>query len=133
MTRPATRPRARPLRGERGSVSVQMVVIMPMLFGIAFTGLQAGLYFYGRSAALSAATTGASAAAAEHGTLGDCHQAAAAFLTSLGDVLTRPGIACARTATTITVEVSGDTLSVIPGWTPHVVQEAVQQAERITR
>ena len=36
-------------------------------------------------------------------------------------------------ATTITVEVSGNTLSVIPGWTPQVVQRAVQQTERITR
>ncbi len=133
MTRPATRPRARPVRGERGSASVQMVVIMPLLFGIAFTGLQAGLYFYGRSTAMSAATTGARAAAAEHGTAEDCQRAAAAFLTSLGDVLTQPRIQCARTATTITVEVSGNTLSVIPGWTPQVVQRAVQQTERITR
>jgi len=131
--RPAVRSRARPVRGERGSVSVQVVVIMPMLFGIAFTGLQAGLYFYGRSGALSAASTGARAAAAEHGTLGDCQQAAAAFLTSLGDVLTQPRIACARTATTVSVEVSGDTLSVIPGWTPQVTQRAVQQTERVTR
>ena len=49
-------------RDERGSVSIQMVVLMPVLFAIAFTGLQAGLYFYGRSAALAAATTGARAA-----------------------------------------------------------------------
>ena len=98
MTRSAVRSRARPVRSERGSVSVQMVVIMPLLFLIAFTGLQAGLYFYGRSGALSAATTGARAAAAEHGTAEDCQRAAAAFIASLGDVLTQPRIQCARTA-----------------------------------
>ncbi len=119
--------------GERGSMSVQMVVLMPLLFGIAFTGLQAGLYFYGRSAALSAATTGARAAAAEHGTTTACQQAAAEFLTSLGDVLTDPGIDCARTATTVTVRVTGTTLSVIPGWHPQVAQERIQQIERVTR
>ena len=58
MTRHGRTARARP-HGERGSLSVQLVVIMPVLFTIAFAGMQAGLYFYGRSAALSAATTGA--------------------------------------------------------------------------
>ena len=113
MTRSAVCSRARPLRGERGSASVQMVVIMPLLFGIAFTGLQAGLYFYGRSAALSAATTGARAGAIEDGTAGDCRQAAAALIASLGDVLTNARIDCVRTATAVTVRVSG---SWRPGW-----------------
>ena len=118
---------------ERGSMSVQMVVLMPLLFGIAFTGMQAGLFFYGRSAALSAATTGARAAAAEHGTTTDCHQAVEAFIAQLGDVLTNPSIDCARSATSVTVRVAGTTLSVIPGWQPRAEQVAVQQVERITR
>lgn len=131
---PTTARQTAPCRhGERGSVTVQMVVLMPVMFGIAFTGLQAGLYYYGRSAAHSAATSGARAAAAEGGTLTDCQQAAAAFLDSLGDVLTQPRIDCARTATTITVRVSGATLSVIPGWTPVVEQHAAQQTERVSR
>jgi Flp pilus assembly protein TadG len=118
---------------ERGSMSVQMVVLMPLLFGIAFTGMQAGLFFYGRSVALSAATTGARAAATEHGTTTACHQAAEAFITQLGDVLTNPIIDCTRTATTVTARVAGTTLSVIPGWQPRAEQVAVQQVERITR
>lgn len=134
MHRRRTAPaRARPAREQRGSLSVQMVVIMPLLFLIAFTGLQAGLYFYGRSAALSAAATGAAAAAPDGGTTTECQQAAEALLTSLGDVLTDPRIACTRTATTTTVDVTGATLSVIPGWTPRVTQRAVQQTERVTR
>lgn len=124
--------RGRP-RGQRGSLSIQMVVLMPTLFTIAFTGLQAGLYFYGRSAAMSAATTGARAAAADGGSLTGCHAAAAGFLANLGDVLTSPRIECAATATTVTVRVAGTTLSAIPGWTPQVEQVAFQQAERITR
>ena len=110
-----------------------MVVLMPLLFGIAFTGMQAGLFFYGRSAAMSAATTGARAAAIEHGTTTACHQAAEAFIAQLGDVLTNPRIDCARTATTVTVRVTGMTLSVIPGWQPVADQIAVRQLERITR
>lgn len=119
-------------RSERGSTSIQMVVLMPVLFGIAFTGLQAGLYYYGRSAAMSAATTGARAAAAENGSSQACGTAAQAFLDQLGDVLTQPSVTCNRTTTTVTVEVSGDTLSVIPGWIPRVSQVATAPVERVT-
>ena len=113
-------------------MSIQMVVLMPMLFVIAFTGLQAGLYFYGRSAALSAATTGARAAAVEHGTAADCQEAAIGFVNHLGDVLSQPQVACVRTATAVTVRVAGTTLSVIPGWQLTVEQVATQQVEKVT-
>jgi len=119
-------------RDERGAVSIQMVVLMPVLFAIAFTGLQAGLYFYGRDAALAAATTGARAAAAEHGTPNACQAAARAFITSLGDVLTHTEISCTRTATRVAVQVSGTTLSVIPGWQPKLEQSTNLPVERIT-
>ena len=110
-----------------------MVMLMPLMFGIAFTGLQAGLFFYGRSAALSAATIGARAAAAEHCTLATCHTGAATFLASLGDVLTDARVQCVRTPTTVTVRVSGSTLSVLPGWHLQVEQVATASVERVTR
>lgn len=121
------------VRSERGSVSVQMVVLMPLMFTIAFTGLQAGLYYYGRSAALAVATTGARAAAAEGAPSGSCEAATAAMLAGLGDVLMAPTVTCARTATTVTVRVTGSTLSVIPGWDPRVEQVAHLDRERVTR
>ena len=132
MPSPAPHTPARRFRGERGSASVQMVVIMPLLFLIVFTGLQAGLFFYGRSAALSAATTGARAGAAEHGTLTDCRQAAAAFLAGLGDVLTDTRIDCRRSAGTVAVVVAGTTLSVIPGWNPRVEQADARPVEALS-
>ena len=110
-----------------------MVMLMPLLFAIAFTGLQAGLFFYGRSAALSAATIGARAAAAEHGSIVECQRDATAFIGSLGDVLSASRVQCARSATTVTVQVTGTTLSVIPGWHPTVDQVATQPVERVTR
>lgn len=119
-------------RDERGSVSIQMVFLMPVLFAIAFTGLQAGLYFYGRSAAMAAATTGARAAAAENGTSADCQAAARSFIASLGDVLTNPDISCNRTATRVEVRVSGTILSVIPSWDPRVEQVSSLPVERVT-
>ena len=120
-------------RDERGSVSIQMVWLMPMLFGIVFVGLQAGLFYYGRAAAMSAATTGAQAAASESGTTATCNAAAATLISDLGDVLTHPEISCTRTATQVSVRVRGTTLSVIPGWNPVVEQAASARVERITR
>ena len=43
---------------------------------------------------------GARAAAAEHGSIAGCQQAASGFFSSLGDVLNQPSIDCTRTATT---------------------------------
>ena len=117
---------------ERGSTSVQLVVLMPVLFAVAFTGVQAGMYYYGRTAAMAAATTAARAAATEHGTNQDCHAAATSFLTELGDVLTNPTITCTQTATTVRVTISGDTLSVIPGWIPRVEQAMNLPKERLS-
>ena len=125
--------RSRPGRDERGSVSIQMVWLMPVLFAIVFVGLQAGLFYYGRAAAMSAATTGAQAAALENGTAADCNRAAGAFVTELGDVLTNPEISCTRTAAQALVRVRGTTLSVIPGWNPVVEQSASLRVERVTR
>jgi Flp pilus assembly protein TadG len=128
----ARRARARPSDAETGSVTIQLTVLIPVLFLIAFTGMQAALFFYGRSAASAAALAGARAGATEDGTTTSCHNAAQAFLTDLGDVLSHTTVTCQRTPTTITVVVEGDTLSVIPAWTPRVTQQAHASVERVT-
>ena len=120
------------VRDERGSASIQVVVLLPVLFGLLFTALQIGLYFYGRTAASSIATLGARAAAAENGNRHACQQAAGAFAASLGDALTNPQISCTVTATTVTVRVTGTTLSVIPGWTMRADQTSTLPKERLT-
>ena len=117
---------------ERGSATIEAVVILPVLFGLLFTALQIGLYFYGRTAASSTASVGARAAAAENGTGQACRQAATAFAASLADALSNPQITCAATATTVTVRVTGTTLSVIPGWTMRADQTITLPKERIT-
>ncbi len=120
------------LRDERGSATIQAVVILPVLFGLLFTALQIGLYFYGRTAASSTASVGARAAAAENGTRQACHQAATAFAASLRDALSNPRVTCTATATTVTVRVTGTTLSVVPGWTMHADQTITLPKERLT-
>jgi Flp pilus assembly protein TadG len=129
--------RCRPvgLRGERGSASVQLAVLLPVMFGVMFLGLQAALVYHARTVAVAAATEGARAAAAEHGTAGDGATAAAGFLADAGgaDVLERSAVTANRAAGAATVTVTGTALTVLPGWHPHIEQSATLPTERITR
>ncbi len=107
-------------------------MLLPVLFGLLFATLQIGLYFYGRTAASSMASVGARAAAAENGTQQACRQAATAFAASVRDALSNPHIVCTVTPTTVTVRVTGTTLSLIPGWTMRADQTITLPKERIT-
>jgi Flp pilus assembly protein TadG len=52
-------PRLGSARSERGSTSVQMVILMPVLFSVMFLGLQAALVYHARTVAIAAAQEGA--------------------------------------------------------------------------
>jgi hypothetical protein len=105
---------------------------MPLLMGLFLAAMQAAMYYYGRSAAISIAQTGAAAAAAEHGTPADCRAAAATLQEAVGDAITEVQITCTRTATRASATVSGQALSVFPGWRSPVVQQAEAPVERPT-
>jgi Flp pilus assembly protein TadG len=119
---------------ERGSASIQMVVLLPVLFSIMFLGLQAALFYHARTVALAAAQQGARAAGAETGSTADGIAAAHSFVTAAGgaDVLEAVTISGRRTAGAATVTVRGTALSVIPGWRPVVAQSATVPVERLT-
>ena len=63
-----SKPRPR-RRGERGTATVELVVLLPLLFTILFAGVQGAVYYHARTLAIGAAQEGARAAASEHGTL----------------------------------------------------------------
>ncbi len=135
--RPCTRdcrPRSWGAARQRGSTSVQMVVLMPALFSIMFLGMQAALMYHARTVAVAAAQEGARAAGAQTGTLRDGLAAASSFVADAGGdgVLQQARTSGARTATTATVVVTGASLSVIPGWTPTISQSASLPVERLT-
>jgi Flp pilus assembly protein TadG len=129
--KPATSSRR---RDERGSASIQLVILLPALFAVMFLGMQAALFYHARSVAIAAAQEGARAASAESGTQSDGVAAAEAFVSDAGgdDVLSGVSVTADRTATTVTVTVTGNSLSVIPGWTPRIEQSASLPTERIT-
>jgi Flp pilus assembly protein TadG len=120
---------------ERGSSSIQMVILMPALFAVMFLGMQGALYYHARTVAVAAAQEGARIAGSENGTAADGTAAASSFVTDAGgnDVLPGASVTGDRSATTATVSVTGTSLSVIPGWSPAVTQSASVPVERITR
>ena len=120
---------------ERGVASIQLVILMPVLFLLMFVGMQAAMIYHGRTVAIAAAPEGARAAAAQNGTAIAGQSAATAFITAAGGEGTLQGVTVTsnRTATTATVVVTATTLSVIPGWTPSITQSASAPVERLTR
>ncbi len=121
-------------RDERGSASIQLVILLPALFAVMFLGMQAALFYHARTVAIAAAQEGARAAGGENGKESDGVQAANAFIADAGgsDVLPGATSSANRTATTATVIVQGHSLSVIPGWSPVVRQVASVPVERLT-
>src|SRR5215210_8793321 len=91
-------PRLGSARSERGSTSVQMVILMPVLFSVMFLGLQAALFYHARTVAIAAAQEGARAAGAETGSTGEGIAVASSFVTAAGgsDVLEHPSISGSR-------------------------------------
>lgn len=103
---------------DRGSASLELVVIFPVLLLIIFGAMQGALYYFASSAALASAQEGARTAANERASTGDGQRAAASFLASAGgtDTLQQPQISANRSADTATVTVTGRSLSLVPGW-----------------
>lgn len=58
------------LEPERGSGSIQMALLLSVLFLVMFLGMQVALYYHARTVAIAAAQEGARAAGAQTGTTG---------------------------------------------------------------
>jgi Flp pilus assembly protein TadG len=137
-SRPATsnsrRQRQRHGSQERGSASVELVIVLPALFAVMFLGVQAALDYHARTVAIAAAQEGARAAGAQDGHQIAGIRAATSFVATAGgaSVLEHTVATASRTVTTATVTVRGTSLSVIPGWHPTIRQSATVPVERIT-
>ena len=122
--------------GDRGSASIQMAALMPVLFLIMFTGLQAALYSYASTVAATAAQDGARAAAAYTGTgtgnLAAGTTTANSALQQSHGSLTGYSVTATGTAGGATVTVTGQALSVIPGLTFTVTRSATWPWERLS-
>lgn len=118
---------------ERGSASIELVILLPALFAIMFLGMQAALYYQARTLAIAAAQEGARAAGAQDATSADGNRAARSYLADVGsDSLEGARTRASRNATSASVTVTGRSLSVVPGWHLRVTQSSTVATERIT-
>src|SRR3954454_16151711 len=111
-------------RDARGSLSIELVILLPALFAIMFLGVQAALFYHARTVAIAAAEEGARTAGAEHGRAADGIDAASLFVAPSrsgcevggGDVLQSASAPAPHTRTRAVVTARGFSLLVIPGW-----------------
>ena len=122
------------LLDERGSTSVQMVLLMPALFAVMFLALQAALYSYATTVAGAAAQDGARAASAydNRSTPGAGRAAAVAALTQSHGALEGWAVATQEEADSASVTITGTALSVLPGLKFPVERTATFPWERLT-
>lgn len=122
------------LLDERGSTSVQMVLLMPALFAVMFLALQAALYSYATTVAGAAAQDGARAASAydNRSTPGVGRAAAVDALAQSHGALESWAVVTEDGADGSSVTVTGTALSVLPGLRFPVERTATFPWERLT-
>ncbi|MFW6033599.1 MAG: TadE family protein [bacterium] len=101
--------------GERGSAAVQAAMLFPVVLLLVFGIIQGALWFHARHIALGAAQEGARAASAYDGT--DAGQRAHEFVNDLtgGTLIRDLDVRVATTSMAVTVTVTGDAPSLVPG------------------
>lgn len=119
---------------DRGSTSLQLVIVMPALLLAFFGALQAGLFYQARAVALAAAEEGTRVASTENGSAAGGRRAAASFASRVGGSwLQGQSVSGSRGVATATVTVTGRSLSLIPGYDGFPIsQTASLPVERIT-
>jgi Flp pilus assembly protein TadG len=103
-------------RGDRGSVTLEVSILAPVLLVVVFTIIQVGLWSYARSLALGAAQEGVAAGRAYGASAEVGRSRALSFLdATAGDSLVGSAVISTATSATLRVEVTGRALSVLPG------------------
>ena len=125
--------RQRRMLDQRGSTSMQMVLLLPALFAVMFLALQAALYSYATTVAGAAAQDGARAASAyDNRSTPDAGQAAAvAALTQSHGALEGWAVVTQDVADCASVTITGTALSVLPGLKFPVERTATFPWERL--
>lgn len=123
-------------RSDRGALSMEMVVLLPLALSLLFLAVQGAVYYQGRAVALASAQEGARDAAGFKGTDAQGRSSAVDFASRAGGsgLLEDPDVAVRRdpTAGTVTVQVTGTTMSLVPGWDPTVSMSATRNIEEFT-
>lgn len=107
--------RARPSRDD-GATAIEFLIVAVAILAIMFTAIQASMYYWARSVAAAAAQEGTDAQRVYTATTGAGQAKAYAFINSAGNTLTSARVNVASGAQQVQVTVTGQCLSVIPGF-----------------
>ncbi|HEX6401692.1 MAG TPA: TadE family protein [Pseudonocardiaceae bacterium] len=119
------------LRGDRGSVSAELVIASPLLLFMVMAIVQFALWSHATHIAQAAAAQGLATARAQDATAAQGAAAARRLLDQLGHgPLTDARIDAARSGGAVMIRVSGDTTAVIPLLHLPVHAEATGPVER---
>ena len=117
-------------KADRGGGPVEFAVLAFPILVLTFIVVQAAFVFYARSTALAAATQGANAARAYNAPPNAGVNRANDFLSRVGGGLRSPSVAFSSTSTGVTVTVTGEAQTIIPGLRFNVTQSASGPVER---
>ena len=121
----------RVLRGDRGSVSAELVIASPLLLFMVMAIMQFALWSHATHIAQAAAAQGLATARAQDATAAQGDAAARRLLDQLGHgPLTDARIDAARSGEAVMIRVSGNTTAVIPLLHLPVHAEATGPVER---
>jgi hypothetical protein len=121
----------RALAGDRGSVTVELVIATPLLLLALLAIMQFALWSHATHVAQAAASQALAAARVQDGTTATGHAAGQRLLDDLAHgPLRDPRVDVSRTATTATVAITGEATAVLPGMHLPVHAEASGDVER---
>jgi hypothetical protein len=118
--------------GERGSSPVEFAIVAGALIFLTFAIPQVGFVYFANSLALGAATQGVNVERGYQATPGSGVTHANEFLDLAGAGLTNRQVTVSRSGTEVTITVTGQAISVLPGLTFTVRKSAHGPIERPT-
>jgi hypothetical protein len=114
-------------------MTLELVVIFPIVLLLFITVIQAAVFLHARNLAMGAAQEGLRAATVRSGSAGEGQAQASAFIAASGpDILQNPNAAVNRGAERATITVTGESLAVLPGLNFSVTATASGPVERFT-
>ncbi|AJC61993.1 TadE/TadG family type IV pilus assembly protein [Streptomyces sp. 769] len=110
--------------------TLEFTILAPIVTLILCTGLQLGMWYLAQEAALTAARKAAAAGAAYKATPADGTARARNWLAGIHVLKDTAVSSAGSTADRVRVTVTGSSLSLVPGWTPHITKSAEVPVER---
>lgn len=119
-------------RDDRGIASIELVLLAPLLLALLLAAIQAGLWFYARNLALTAAQESTHVARGTDGNLTKGQAAGYSYLerTSNG-ILTDAAVSVSTDGDVVTTTVTGQSISLIPGVKISISQSSSVPVEKV--